>query len=209
MIKDHFNQVNTSDLVSEIETEIKTLNDEIKINDKSKSKLLDLVLTDVLTNEEVKSKMNILRVSKEELRIKLFNLEEQLKYLNNSLTSKESLLKQLEFQDLEISYIDKKEILHKYIRDIRIYYDDVEFYFIEIFFNLPQMENVVFILPNHYKFAHSIIDSENLRDQKILIINLDKKLDKLYRQSGEVNFKMFLDSKKSFDTLKSKYEYVN
>lgn len=209
LIENHFNQVNTGDFVSEIETNIKTLHEEIKINDRNKNKLLDLVLTDVLTNEEVKSKMHILRVTKDELEIKLLNLEEQLIYLKSNSTSKESLLKQLEFKDLEISYIDKKEILHKYIRDIRIYYDDIKNYFIEILFNLPEMKNVVFVLENHYKFAHSIIDSECLGDQNILLLILDKKLDTIFQKGEEVNLKMDFDSKKSFEDLKSKYEYVH
>lgn len=209
LIENHFNQVNTGDFVTEIETNIKTLHEEIKINDRNKNKLLDLVLTDVLTNEEVKSKMHILRVTKDELEIKLLNLEEQLIYLKSNSTSKESLLKQLEFKDLEISYIDKKEILHKYIRDIRIYYDDIKNYFIEILFNLPEMKNVVFVLENHYKFAHSIIDSECLGDQNILLLILDKKLDTIFQKGEEVNVKIDFDSKKSFEDLKSKYEYVH
>lgn len=209
LIENHFNQVKTGDFVSEIETNIKTLHEEIKINDRNKNKLLDLVLTDVLTNEEVKSKMHILRVTKDELEIKLLNLEEQLKYLKSNSTSKESLLKQLEFKDLEISYIDKKEILHKYIRDIRIYYDDIKNYFIEILFNLPEMKNVVFVLENQYKFAHSIIDSECLGDQNILLLILDTKLDTIFQKGEEVNVTMDFDSKKSFEDLKSKYEYVH
>lgn len=209
LIENHFNQVNTIDFVSEIETKIKTLNEEIKINERNKNKLLDLVLTDVLTNEEVKSRMHILRVTKDELDTKLFNLEEQLKYLKNSSTSKESLLKQLEFQNTDISYIDKKEILHKFIRDIRIYYDDINKYYIEILFNLPEMENVVFVLENHYKYAHSIIDGEVLEDKNITLIILDKKLDLIYQKGEEINMTMFLYSKKSFEEIKSKYEYAN
>lgn len=209
LIENHFNQVNTIDFVSEIETKIKTLNEEIKINERNKNKLLDLVLTDVLTNEEVKSRMHILRVTKDELDAKLFNLEEQLKYLKNSSTSKESLLKQLEFQNTDISYIDKKEILHKFIRDIRIYYDDINKYYIEILFNLPEMENVVFVLENHYKYAHSIFDGEVLEDKNITLIILDKKLDLIYQKGEEINTTMFLYSKKSFEEIKSKYDYAN
>lgn len=208
LIEDHFNQVNTIDFIKEIETKIKSIYEEIKINERNKNKLLDLILTDVLTNEEVKSKMHILRITKDELEIKLFKLEEQLKYFKNNSTSKESLLKQLDFQDLEISYIDKKMILQKYIRDIRIYYDDIKNYFIEIHFNLPEMESIVFVLENHYKFAHSIIDSECLVDQNILILILDKKLDVLFQKGEEVNMTMFYDSKKSFEDLKLKYEYL-
>lgn len=209
LIKNHFNQVNISDFISEIETKIKALNEEIKINDRNKNKLLDLVLTDVVTNEEVKSKMHILRVAKDDLEIKLFNLEGQLKYLKNSSISKESSLNQLEFLDKEISYLDKKEILYKYIRDIRIYYDDIENYFIEIIFNLPEMENAVFVLQNHYKYAHSIIDTEYSEGQNVLLLILDEKLNRLYKKGEEVKVFMLLDSKKLFYEIKSKFEKVH
>ncbi len=209
LIENHFNQVNIIDFVSEIETKIEALNEEIKINERNKNKLLDLVLTDVLTNEEVKSKMHILRVAKDDLEIKLFNLKGQLQYLKNSSYSKESSLKQLEYLDTEISYLDKKEILHKYIRDIRIYYDDIENYFIEIIFNLPQMENAVFVLQNHYKYAHSIIDTECSEGQNVLLLILDEKLNRLYKKGEEVKVFMLLDSKKSFDEIKSKFEKVH
>jgi hypothetical protein len=205
LIESHFSNLNTSDIVVEIQTEIKAFESKLKANDTSKNKLVDLVLNDVFSNEEVKTKMNGLRIEKDALETKLYNLKEQLDSYKDNNNSIGSILKDLDFNVANVGFNDRKDILKKYIKDIRIYYDDVKNYYLEIFFNVPNMNNVVITIENNYKVAYEVLDIERVGEQNFLTMILDKKLEMEYKTNKKIDFNFMVNSKQQFEVLKSKY----
>jgi site-specific DNA recombinase len=205
LIESHYSNINTSDNVVEINAEIKAFESSLKVNEKSKNKLIDLVLNDVLSNAEVKTKMNGLRLEKDVLEAKIYNLNEQLDSYSDSNNSIDSILKDLSFNVRNVGFNDKKEILNKYIKDIRIYYDDAKNYYIEIFFKVANMENIVLTVENNYKVAYEVIDIDKVGKQDFLIMILDKKLELNFKNTKEIDFNFIMNSKQLFKNLKHKH----
>ena len=205
LIELHYSNINTSDIVVEIQAEIKAFESKLKANDTSKNKLVELVLNEVFSNAEIKTKMNGLRIEKDILETKIYNLKEQLDSYNDSNNSIEGILKDLNFNVRNVGFNDKKDILNKYIKDIKIYYDDVKNYFIEIFFNIANMENIVFTIENNYKLAYEVLDMHKVGEQNILMLWLDSKMELKFKNTKEIDIKLMVNSKQVFDDLKHKY----
>jgi len=205
LIELHYSNINTSDIVVEIQTEIKAFESKLKANDTSKNKLIDLVLSEVLSNAEVKTKMNSLRIERDILETKIYNLKEQLDSYNDSNNSIEGILKDLNFNVRNIGFNDKKDILNKYIKDVVIYYDDVKNYYLEVFFKVANMENIVFTIENKYKVAYEVIDINKVGKQDFLIMILDKKMELEFKLNKEIDFNFIMNSKQLFNDLKHKY----
>lgn len=205
LIELHYSNINTSDIVVEIQAEIKAFESKLKANDTSKNKLIDLVLSEVLSNAEVKTKMNSLRIERDILETKIYNLKEQLDSYNDSNNSIEGILKDLNFNVRNIGFNDKKDILNKYIKDVVIYYDDVKNYYLEVFFKVANMNNIVFTIENNYKVAYEVLDINRVGEQDILIMILDKKMELEFKSSKEIDIKFIANSKQLFDNLKDKY----
>lgn len=205
LIESHFSNLNTSDIVVEIQTEIKAFESKLKANDKSKNKLIDLVLEEVFSSKEAKIKMDAIRIERDALETKLYNLKEQLDSYKDNNNSIDSILKDLDFNVTNVGFNDRKDILKKYIKDIRIYYDDVKNYYLEIFFNVSNMNNVVITIENNYKVAYEVLDIERVGEQNFLTMILDKKLEMEYKTNKKIDFNFMVNSKQQFEVLKSKY----
>ena len=208
LIELHYSNINTNDIVVEIQTEIKEFESKLKANDASKNKLIDLVLNDVLSNAEVKTKMNNLRIERGILETKIYNLKEQLDSSNDSNNSIDSILKDLNFNFRNVGFNDKKDILNKYIKDIRIHYDDVKNYYFEIFFKVANMDNIVFTVENNYKVAYEVLDIDKEGMQDFLIMILDKKMELEFKNTKQIDFNFIINSKQLFDDLKFKYIFT-
>ena len=107
-----------------------------------------------------------------------------------------------------LSFIDKVEILKKYIFDIRIYYYGNNYY-LEVFFNIINMESVVFLIDDKYKYAFTLPknqDYDNDLDNKIYIIkgNLDKDIN---TQEFQVNILTLYTRFLQFNILKQSYKF--
>ena len=205
LIELHYSNINTSDIVVEIQAEIKAFESKLKANDTSKNKLVELVLNEVFSNAEIKTKMNGLRIEKDILETKIYNLKEQLVSYNDSNNSLNGILKDLNFNVRNVGFNDKKDILNKYIKDVVIYYDDVKNYYLEVFFKIANMENKVFTIENNYKVAYEVLDINLVGKQDILIMILDKKMELEFKDNKEIDFNFIMNSKQLFDDLKHKY----
>ena len=205
LIELHYSNINSNDIVVEIQAEIKAFESKLKANDTSKNKLIELVLNDVLSNAEVKTKMNGLRIERDILETKIYNLKEQLDSYNDSNNNINGILKDLNFNVRNVGFNDKKDILNKYIKDIRIYYDDVKNYYIEIFFKVVNMENKVFTLENNYKLAYEVLDINKVGEQDILMLWLDEKMELNFKKNKEIEITLMVNSKQLFNDLKHKY----
>lgn len=205
LIESHFSNLNTSDIVVEIQTEIKAFESALKVLDKEKSNIINSIRKGIITDSDVKSEMNNIRIEKDALETKIYNLKEQLDSYKDNNNSIDSILKDLDFNVTNVGFNDRKDILKKYIKDIRIYYDDVKNYYLEIFFNVSNMNNVVITIENNYKVAYEVLDIERVGEQNFLTMILDKKLEMEYKTNKKIDFNFMVNSKQQFEVLKSKY----
>ena len=149
--------------------------------------------------------MNNIRIEKDTLETKIYNLKEQLDSYNDSNNSIDSILKDLNFNVRNVGFNDKKDILNKYIKDIRIYYDDVKNYYLEIFFKVANMDNIVFTVENNYKVAYEVLDIDKEGMQDFLIMILDKKMELEFKNTKQIDFNFIINSKQLFKVLKDKH----
>jgi DNA invertase Pin-like site-specific DNA recombinase len=206
LIEVHYSNINTSDIVDEIQAEIKVFERKLKVLDKEKTNILGSVRKGVFNESEVKSEMNNIRNEKDTLETKIYNLKEQLDSYNDSNNSIEVIVKDLDFNARNVGFNDKKDILNKYIKDIKIYYDDVKNYYIEIFFKVANMESKVFTIENNYKVAYEVLDLHKVGMQDFILLILDKKLELEFKNTKQIDGRFLnFNSKQMFEDLKLKH----
>jgi|LakMenE18May11ns_1017448.scaffolds.fasta_scaffold9950600_3 Site-specific recombinases, DNA invertase Pin homologs len=207
LIENHFKSINTTDIVDDISKEIKEIESKLKVLDKEKANIINSIKKGELLEIDVKSEMNSIRIEKDVLDVKLYNLKEQLNSYKDEDNNIDSILKELNFNVNNVSFNDKKAILNKYIKDIKIYYDDLENYYIEIFFNVLNMDSIVYTMKNNYKYTYPVIDLDSKDEQQMLLIILDEKLAENYKNRLEVNINLMMNSKQMFEELKLNYKF--
>lgn len=137
---------------------------------------------------------------------KLYNFKEQLSSIQGLNHQQETILNELKLPE-NTSFEDKKELLKKYIKNIKIYYDNKDTYFIEIEFTLFGMDSVVYVVRNNYKIAHTIVGGSNMNILANYII-LDENIELTIKNGSDVNIDMQMDSVAYFDKVKKECNLI-
>ena len=148
--------------------------------------------------------MNSIRIDIDTKESKRIALQEQLDHLAGSEKILNDVLEGLEFNPYDISLIDKREILSKYISDIVIYYDNESNFYIEIIFNIPFMDNVVFTVGRNFKIAYELLDDKK-KKQDIIIMVLDKKLERELKTNKEMDLNLLVNGVEVFEKVKKEH----
>jgi DNA invertase Pin-like site-specific DNA recombinase len=209
LIKQHYENINTNEIETEIESEIKALEVVLKTLGTERSNIINFISKGIITDQEAKSQMTSLRISIDSKNSALDAKQEQLSHLRSNTNSLEDALDGLNFNPSDVSFLDKQSILNKYLNNIIIYYDNDLSYFIEIQFNIPLMENAVFTVDRNYKIAYEVIDMNGKDIQDVTLIILDEKLDNTLKKAKEIDISLMVNSKDKFDQLKSEYRKNN
>ena len=151
LITSHFKATNNNDNLIILKSSLKALRTSKNKLSKDKDKLIQLVLDGVLSNEDTKAKMNAIKSSIKDTDTKILNTKEQIQSYEGSLNDLDSILSDLSINS-EYSFNDKQEILRKYVKNITLYYLD-GLHFIEISFNILNMEAIVYVVDSKYNFA--------------------------------------------------------
>lgn len=208
LIESHLSNLNTNDIEVDIKSEIDAYKAKIKILDTEKTNVVRSIAKGILNDDEAASFVNSIRTEKETIEIKIYNLKEQLEAIQSNKYSLSSITSELSFNTkagIDLPYNDKKTILNKYIEDIVIYYDDVEYYYLEIKLNVGK--DVVLVLDKNYRVAHSIIDIHSIDfvdSLEFIHIILDEKLSKKFKDGKETEVSLMMNSKQKFEELKLK-----
>ena len=151
LVISHFKTSKNNDNLSILKDSLKALKTSKNKLIKDKDKLIQLVIDGVLSNEDTKSKMGVIKSSIKDVDTKIINVQEQIQSYEGSLNDLDSILSDLSVSS-EYSFNDRQEVIRKYVKNITIYYLD-GLYFVEIGFNIPNMEAIVYVVDNKYNFA--------------------------------------------------------
>ena len=207
LITNHFNNTDTKQIETELLKEISLIEKEIKQLDNEKDNVLKSIRKGIITDLEAKSDMNSIRISKDTLNEKISVLKDKLTSVLNTTFTIDSILNELDiYASTEVSFLDKKEIINKYINDIVIYYDNGNHYYIEIKFNIPFMDSVVFITDINYKVAYEVLDINNSENLDFIYMVLNDKLNKEFKETKKIDIELIMNSKELFNKLKESYK---
>ena len=207
LITTHFDNTDTKQIDTELLKEISLIEKEIKQLDNEKDNVLKSIRKDIITDLEAKSDMNSIRISKDALNEKVSVLKDKLTSVLNTTYTIDNILNELNiYTSTEVSFLDKKEILNKYINDIVIYYDNKNHYYIEIKFNIPYMDSVVFITDLKYKVAYEVLDINNSENLDFIYMVLNDKLNKEFKETKKLDVNLLMNSKQLFEDLKCLYK---
>lgn len=206
LITEHFKSVNNNEIEEELKKQIKDLNDKINVLNNEKNNLIRSIKKGIINDSDASSEMNSIRINLNTYEEELFALNEKLLSVTNSDFQFKKLLDELDIylasNELNnISVLDKKEILNKFINNITIYFDNKKHYFIEIEFNIPFMQNVVFIVDLFYKMAYEVLDLNSIEQDFILMI-LNDKLSNQFKEDKSIDLNIIMNSKELFNEVK-------
>ncbi|MDC1379827.1 recombinase family protein, partial [Algibacter sp.] len=163
IIENHFRNTSTDERLSDLESEIKTINNSISDNKKKRDKAVRLVLNDVLSEEEVKSEMKILKDDKAIYEQKLSKLNEELKALETIEEDVNSMVNELSKIKANSTFAEKRQIIEKYLKNITVAYNEkgIEWngyywaiYFLVVDFNIPTLKREYYMLDKAYNSAY-------------------------------------------------------
>jgi len=180
LISEHFKTTSNEDNINILESELNALETSLKTTRNNKSKLINAVLNDVLSNDDIKSKMKVLKTEEADLIIKIKNKNSELHVYKNSENSLDKILNELNISP-KIDFNSKQQILHKYINDITIEFFG-EYYVIDIDFNIQNIESFRYIFVKNYKYAHATFGN------KIEYIILDSE----FEEAKEFDLKIYI-----------------
>ena len=204
LIKEHFSSLNSNQIQIDITSEINDLKASLKGLENNRDRIIDSIAEGLITNQEAKKKLNSIRIDIDTKESKRIALQEQLDHLIGSENILNDVLDGLEFNPYDISLIDKREILSKYISDIVIYYDNESNFYIEIIFNVPFMDNVVFTVGRNFKIAYELLDDKK-KKQDIIIMVLDKKLERELKTNKEIDLNLLVNGVEVFEKVKKEH----
>ena len=173
LVLSHFKNTKNNDKLTELKDNLKTLESSKKKLLKDKDKLIQLVIDEVLSNEDTRSKMDAIKSSIKELDIKVLNTKEQIQSYEGSLNDLDKILADLSINK-ECSFNDKQTIIRKYIKEITLYHLEGH-HFIDITFNIVGMDSITYVMDKDYKYAYKLI---NLKD-------LVYKAEKVFKEGSE------------------------
>jgi DNA invertase Pin-like site-specific DNA recombinase len=203
LINIHYEKLKNTLIVSDLENEIKANIKELKSAEDDKSYFLELVLSKEIQREDISGKMIEINTKINTSKIKIENLKNQLDSIIKSSNEDNSELINIP----SLSFIDKVEILKKYIYDIKIYYYGSNYY-LEVFFNIVNMESVVFFIDDKYKYAYTLSKNEdyiNDKENRVYIIKGNLEKDK-NTQEFQVNLLTLYTRFIQFNILKQSYK---
>jgi hypothetical protein len=206
LIQEYFKNNSSDEIKLELKSKISSLEKNIKQLEKDKERLLDLILIGAIESADVKSRMDKIRSEKLDLEKQLYNLEEQLFSIDGFNFQLDSILNELKLP-YNVAFEDKKVLLKKYLKNITIYFDNIDTYFIEIEFNLLGMNSVVYVVRNNYKIAHTTIDT-GVKNILFNFIILDENLELTLKDNSEIDIALQMDSVAYFDKLKKECNLI-
>jgi hypothetical protein len=156
----YFKDTDSESKLTQIRADIKLIDKELIENDRMRKKARKLALLSDVDDDEFASEIKELKGNKNDLDIKLKNLLDDENYYLNIDLSKEKEVKDLNEIKESASFNKKRDIIQKYIKEIKVrYYEVSKLYILFFSYNNIDSDRLYFIDRN-YNVAYS---GDNLR----------------------------------------------
>jgi len=184
-VVDRFFKTNdTVTMLYDLDVKLEALNKDLSKSKREKQKAVQLAISGVLSEEDIKPEMDRIKTETIQIEIKIKQLKEQIFFYNNSISKRNEIGKDLNFSDVDISFNDKRELINKYIDFIEIDYIESN-YVIFIAFNIKDLDTETFIVDRNYNVAYDTCEK--------IIIPLSDKFRKYDLNIQENKAKELLD----------------
>ena len=211
LVISHFKSSSKDDKLTELKDNLKTLESSKKKLNRDKDKLVQLVLDEVLSNEDVRSKMGAIKIKIKDTDISISNIKEQIQSYEGSLNNLDNILSDLNIGK-EYSFNDKQSVIKKYIKEITLYHLEGH-HFIDIAFNIVGMDNVTYVMDKEYKYAYKLIDLKSWAEKgkkafregsETFNIPMETIVwDESYKETGKLSIDILTNAYKVFTEAKN------
>lgn len=210
LIIEHFKNNDNDSISKEIVNEIEDINQQISQLNKDKNNIITSISKGIITDDDARSIMNTIRIKLSTLGEQKQVLNEKLSGIKNSIYTLNNILSELEIKSSEeVSFLDKKEIINKYIDNIIIHFDETGghagdgIYYLEIKFNIPMMKDYLYSLEKNCKVAYCLFNDKKNIDLQYII--LDDKLKNKLKNEKKLQIIFNVNLIEDFESYKNLY----
>jgi len=151
LIRDHFQNNGNQDKIQELTITIKELNNKLSNYEREKTRIVELLVKATIDEADYNTQRARIETGLTDTAIKLSNNLEQLQSYRHTEERLHTINTDLKALN-NISYIDKRKIVHTYIKDISIMYLK-PWFSIAINFHIEGLPLEIYMLDHNYTFA--------------------------------------------------------
>jgi len=173
LVESHFKSKKIDNKLESLDRKLHLLEQQLQDNNEEFKNIRTLAVQGLYTPKELKPEITKNKKLKTKIEIAIHNVREEIFAFEKSNFNANDITKELNNIHSKIPFNDKKEIVHKYIKEIRINneFKSIRTHEIEIYFNIPNLEPEVYLAPYkmHYAvevFAEILIPISNKFKQK-------------------------------------------
>ncbi|WP_300024987.1 recombinase family protein [uncultured Maribacter sp.] len=166
LVKNHFQNHDNEKKIGELEVEIKEYNSKLSNLEQERTRGIELVVKNLISEKDLSRQISRIKIEQKEISIKLAKLREQLDSYISSGEKLKAIDKDLNLLK-DVSYLDKRTIVHKYIKDISVLFLN-PWFSIAINFRIEGLPLEIYMMDKDYDFA--------INADKEILIPLSNKL---------------------------------
>ncbi len=193
IVNKHFENNDLDTIIFNLNNKLESLNNDLLSNATQRKKAIKLAINGLLDEEDIKPEIQRIDREKNDIEIKIGNIEEQLYSYNNINLKKDEVDADL-FNLKNVSFNDKKDLINKYISEIEILFKE-PFYVLRLKFNIPNIDIEYYIIEKLYDiawdFSNQITIPLSDKSKKYTVEELEQKAEILGTKFMKSN--IFLD----------------
>ena len=192
VVNKFFKTNNTDTKLYDLEAKLDALKKDLVNIKQEHQNAIKLAIKGLLSEEDIQPEVDRIKIAAIEINIKIKQIEEQMFFYNNSISKRNEIGLDLEFNATDISFNDKRELINKYIDFIEITYLEPS-YVIFIAFNIKDLDAETYIVDRNYNLAYDTCEK--------IIIPLSDKFIKYDLITQENKAKELLDKMPDWKTM--------
>jgi DNA invertase Pin-like site-specific DNA recombinase len=160
LVKNHIKEDKIDNNLEFLNSKLTKLELQLNENNKEFKNIRTLAVQGLYSTDELKPEISKNKKIKIQIEIEISNIKEEIFALEKSIIKPNDITKELNNIKAEIPFNKKKEIVHKYIKEIRINneFKQLRVHEIEIYFNIPNLKSEVYLVPYKMHYAVEIFD---------------------------------------------------
>jgi hypothetical protein len=203
-VKQHFEDTDSKEMILLLKENIIQSEAQLKKYETHKTNLITMRIEEEISGEESKIQLKRIRKNISETENNIINYKSQLLSYQDSEKSSDDIIDDIKSFKDKVSFIDRKTIIHKYIKEIIVDYKDNHFV-IKIIWNLPQLKEYYLVVHKWCYYAIQPFANE----YQIIYKKQYKKLGVPYELTDEEFFNKVHQEKQIMQLFKIKNELLS